>query len=42
MGDDNSFEVAEAESSVYNIRHRAFYFSSDVVLFVGVQKYERI
>src|SRR5277367_3079980 len=29
-------------SSVYNIKHRAFYFSRDIVLFIGKQKYDRI
>ncbi len=34
--------VLEESSSVYNIKHRAFYFSRDIVLFVGRQKYDRI
>jgi four helix bundle protein len=33
--------VVEERSSVYNIKHRAFYFSRDIILFVGKQKIER-
>jgi four helix bundle protein len=37
------FESTVDESDpIYNIRHRAFYFSKDVVLFVGRQKIDRI
>jgi len=32
----------EEGSSVYNIKHRAFYFSRDIVLFIGRQRYDRI
>lgn len=42
MEEDVSYEVAEANSSVYNIKHRAFYFSKEMVLFIGKQKYDRI
>jgi len=34
--------VVEERPSVYNIKHRAFYFSRDIVLFVGNQKNDRI
>ena len=40
MEDLNS--IVEEGSSVYNIKHRAFYFSRDIVLFIGRQKYDRI
>src|SRR5258705_10347878 len=33
--------VVEERASVYNIKHRAFYFSRDIILFVGKQKIER-
>jgi four helix bundle protein len=39
---DDSKTVVEENSPVYNIKHRAFYFSRDIVLFVGMQKNERI
>ena len=32
----------EKKSSVYNIKHRAFFFAREVVLFIGKQKYDRI
>jgi four helix bundle protein len=34
--------IVEEKNPVYNIKHRAFYFARDVVLFIGKQKYERI
>ena len=34
--------VVEESSAVYNIKHRAFYFAKEVVLFMGKQKYDRI
>ena len=34
--------VEEETSSVYNIKHRAFYFSKDIILFIKNQQYERI
>ena len=42
MDEDVSFEVAESEGSVYNIKHRAFYFSKNVVLFISKQQYDKI
>jgi four helix bundle protein len=36
-----SFEVNE-EKKPYNIRHRCFYFSKEVILFVKRCKYDRI
>ncbi len=42
MEGEVSFEVAEPEGSVYNIKHRAFYFSKNVVLFIGKQEYDKI
>jgi four helix bundle protein len=37
----DSLEVNE-EQKPYNIRHRAYYFSKEVVLFVKGSKYERV
>ena len=34
--------MVEEGFPVYNIKHRAFYFSRDIVLFIGRQKYDRI
>lgn len=34
--------VEESEGPVYNIRHRAFYFSKNVLLFINTIKYEKI
>jgi four helix bundle protein len=42
MEEDVLFELAEPGASVYNIKHRAFYFSKEVVLFIGKQEYDRI
>jgi four helix bundle protein len=39
---DDLVSVVEESSPVYNIRHRAFYFSKDIILFVGKQKYDRM
>ncbi len=39
---EDSVSIVEEKNSVYNIRHRAFYFAREIVLFVGIQKYERI
>jgi four helix bundle protein len=39
---ENLNSIVEEGSSVYNIKHRAFYFSRDIVLFIGRQKYDRI
>jgi four helix bundle protein len=36
-----AFIVAEGEK-VYNIKHRAFYFSKDIIEFIGNCKYEKI
>lgn len=36
-----TFELNEQEKP-YNIRHRCFFFSKDIILFVGNCKYERI
>jgi hypothetical protein len=40
--DDEYLSIVEEESPVYNIKHRAFYFSKSLVLFISQQKYERI
>ena len=40
--DDEFLPLVEEESVVYNIKHRAFYFAKEVVMFIGQQKYERI
>lgn len=42
MDEDSLLSVVEESSAVYNIKHRAFYFAKEVVLFIGKQKYERI
>ncbi|MEP6467083.1 MAG: four helix bundle protein [Parafilimonas sp.] len=42
MDDNNLYLLEEPETTVYNIKHRAFYFSKEVILFIGKQKYERI
>src|ERR1700741_2791524 len=35
--------IVEDESSpIYNVRHRAFYFSKEVVMFIGKQKFDKI
>jgi len=42
MDEDILLSVVEESLAVYNIKHRAFYFAKEVVLFIGKQKYERI
>ena len=42
MDEDVSFEVSEPAGSIYNIKHRAFYFSKEVVLFISKQQYGKI
>jgi four helix bundle protein len=40
---EESLSIVEDESSpIYNVRHRAFYFSKEVVLFIGKQKFDKI
>ena len=39
---EDLISIVEEGSSVYNIKHRAFYFSRDIVLFIGRQRYDRI
>ena len=39
---DEYLSIIEEESPVYNIKHRAFYFSKNLVSFISNQKYERI
>jgi four helix bundle protein len=34
--------IVKEGTGVYNIKHRAFYFSRDIILFVGKQKYDRV
>lgn len=34
--------IVEETSPVYNIKHRAFYFSKEIVLFVARQKFDQI
>jgi four helix bundle protein len=34
--------ILEEKTPVYNIKHRAFYFSRDIILFIGKQQNERI
>ena len=40
--EDTINSIVEEASSVYNIKHRAFYFSKQIILFVKNQKYDRI
>ena len=42
MGEDALYELAEPEGSTYNIKHRTFYFSKNVVLFIKNQQYDKI
>ena len=42
MEDDMLSFVVEEDSVVYDIKHRAYYFSRDIILFIKEQKYERI
>lgn len=42
MDEDILLPVVEENLAVYNIKHRAFYFAKEVVLFIGKLKYERI
>ena len=42
MDEDVLLLIVEESSAVYNIKHRAFYFAKEAVLFIGKQKYERI
>ena len=42
MDEDSLLSVVEESSTVYDIKHRAFYFAKEVVLFIGKQTYERI
>ena len=37
----DDFEVNEGERP-YNIRHRCFYFSKELIIFVGDHKYDRV
>jgi four helix bundle protein len=39
---EDLISMMEEGSPVYNIKHRAFYFSRDIVLFISRQKYDRI
>jgi four helix bundle protein len=39
---DKTEWVVEEGKPVYNIRHRAFYFAKDVIVFIANVKYERI
>ncbi len=38
----DDFLTVEEGPPVYNIRHRAFYFSKDVIKFISEQQYEKI
>ncbi|GEO09180.1 four helix bundle protein [Segetibacter aerophilus] len=40
--EDVVLPLMQEDSVVYNIKHRAYYFAKEVVLFVGKQKYDRI
>lgn len=34
--------ILEEEGVVYNIKHSAYYFSRDIVLFIGKQQFDKI
>ena len=40
--DDFENMMVEEDKPVYNIRHRAFYFSKNTIEFIGQTKFERI
>ncbi|MBS1947076.1 MAG: four helix bundle protein [Bacteroidetes bacterium] len=40
--DEDKVIAVEEPLNIYNIRHRAFFFSKDVILFIGEQQYEKI
>jgi four helix bundle protein len=40
--EDVLLPLMQEDSVVYNIKHRAYYFAKEVVVFVGKQKYDRI
>lgn len=42
MDADDLWIVEEASSPIYNIKHRAFYFSKDVIEFIKETKHDRI
>ena len=42
MIDEESMSMVEEGQPIYNIRHRAFYFSKDIIEFIRIVKYERI
>jgi four helix bundle protein len=42
MDADDLWIVQEPESPIYNIRHRAFYFSKSIIEFINGTKYDRI
>ena len=42
MEEDALFVVAEPDGLVYNIKHRAFYFSKEIVLFISKQQFDKI
>jgi len=39
---EDSINILEEEQAVYNIKHRAFYFSKDIVKMIGALKFDRI
>jgi four helix bundle protein len=38
----DDFLTVEEQEPVYNIRHRAFYFSKDIINFISEQRYDKI
>ena len=42
MDEDILLTVVEENQAVYNIKHRAFYFAKEVVIFIGKRKHERV
>lgn len=40
--EEQEYMVLEEPEKVYNIKHRSFQFSKEVVLFIGAAKFERI
>lgn len=42
MMEDGFLSLVEEQSKAYNIRHRCFYFSKDVISFIRNAQYDRI
>lgn len=42
MEDENDFFELNEDNKPYGIKHRSYYFSKEIVKFIGTAKYERI